>query len=101
MVGIILVIFFGILCYAFASFGLCFNCIGRNNPFHKFPLHVDRYDGSTTVEIKTEDDKYFFFLLLLIWPLLVLFYWIPIGLYRVVKFLLEFIAWSIVKIFKL
>ena len=101
MFGTILVIFFSTLCYVFASFGLCFNCIGKNNPFHKFPLDTDSYDGSTTVAIKTIDDKYFFFLLLLIWPLLVLFYWIPIWLYKVGKFLINFLAWCIAKIFKL
>ena len=101
MLETIVAIFFGSLAYIMLTFGLCFNCIGKNNPFHKFPIHVDHYDGSTMVEIKSEDDKYSFFLLLLIWPLLVLFYWIPIGLYKVGKFLLEFIAWGIVKIFKL
>ena len=97
----ILVIIFSSLCYLLLSFGLCYSCIGKNNPFHKFQLDKDSYDGSTTVEIKTVDDKYFFFLLFLIWPLLVLFYWIPIGLYKVFKFLLNFLGWSIAKIFKL
>ena len=101
MFGTILIIFLCILVYVFASFGLCYNCVGKNNPFHKFPLDKDSYDGSTTVAVKSDDDKYFFFLLLLIWPLLVLFYWIPIGLYKVFKFLANFLGWCIAKIFKL
>lgn len=98
---IILLVFFGGLAYLMLTFGLCYNVIGRTNPFHKFPIHIDGYDGSKMIEIKSDDDKYFFFLLLLFWPLLVLFYWIPIGLYKVGKFLINFLAWCIVKIFKL
>ena len=98
---IILLVFLISLAYLILTFGLCYNVIGRKNPIHKFPIHIDSYDGSKTIEIKSDDDKYFFFLLLFIWPLLVLFYWLPIGLYRVGKFLINFLAWCIVKIFKL
>jgi len=101
MIGKILCIFLIFLCYLVLSAGLCYNCVGKNNPLHKFPLHVDRYDGSISIKIETEDDKYFFFLLFLIWPLLVLFYWIPIWLYKVFKFLANFFGWCIAKIFKL
>lgn len=101
MIKLIVVLFFGLLAYLMLTFGLCYNVIGITNPFHKFPIHVDGYDGSKMVQIKTVDDKYFFFILLIIWPLLVLFYYIPKGLYKVSKFLVNFVAWCIVKIFKL
>ena len=101
MVGKILVLFLCFLSYSFLSLGLCFTGIGRTNPFHKFPISVDSYDGSKNVELKSVDDKYFFFILVIIWPLLVLFYYIPKGLFKVFKFLLNFIGWCIAKIFKL
>ena len=101
MIGKIICIFFIFFAYSLLSAGLCISVIGRNNPLHKFPIETDSYDGSKTILIKTDDDKFFFFILFFIWPLLVLFYWIPIGIYHIFKFLIEFIGWSIAKLFKL
>lgn len=87
--------------YIILSAGLCFSIIGRTNPFHKFPIETDSWDGSQTIVIKTVDDKFFFFILFFTWIPLLIFYYIPKGIYKMLKFLIEFIAWCIAKIFKL
>lgn len=51
--------------------------------------------------IKTVNDKFVFFTYFLFWPLIVCFRYIPKLLYIICKFLVEYIAWIIVKIFKL
>lgn len=101
MIGKIICIFFIFFAYSLLSVGLCYTVIGVHNPIHKFNIEEDSWDGSKTILIKTDDDKFFFFILFFIWPLLVLFYWIPIGIYHIFKFLIEFIGWSIAKLFKL
>ena len=101
IVGTIIITILIILLYSVITCGLCFCIIGRTNPLHKFEIHEDDWDGSKSIVINNTDDKFFFFLLCLIWPLLVLFYWIPIGIYKVFKFLVEFVGWCIAKLFKL
>ena len=101
MIGKILIILFFILLYIVVSCGVCYTAIGVHNPIHKFNIKTDSLDDSKSIMICNTDDKFSFFLLCLIWPLLVLFYWIPIGIYRIFKFLVEFIGWCIVKLFKL
>ena len=101
MIGKFLIILLFIFLYCVISGGLCYTVIGIHNPIHKFLIEEDSYDGSKNVKIESVDDKFFFFILFFIWPLLVLFYWIPIGLFKIFKFLVEFIAWCIAKLFKL
>ncbi len=101
MIGKILIILLLIFLYIVVSCGLCYTAIGVHNPIHKFNIKTDSWDGSKSIMIYNTDDKFSFFLLCLIWPLLVLFYWIPIGIYRIFKFLVEFIGWCIAKLFKL
>ena len=87
--------------YFVLSTGLCFGVIGKTNPFHKFDISSEDWDGSSQIVIKTVDDKFFFFILWIIWPFLILFYYIPKGIYMILKFLAEFLGWFIAKIFKL
>jgi len=101
MIGKILIILLFILLYIVISCGLCYTVIGVHNPIHKFNTEKDPWDDSKSILICNTDDKFSFFLLCIIWPLLVLFYWIPLGIYHIFKFLIEFIGWSIAKIFKL
>lgn len=98
---IILFIFLFLFIYVVLSTGLCFTVIGKTNPFHKFDRSKPDWDGSTQIVIKTVDDKFFFFILWIIWPFLILFYYIPKGIYMILKFLAEFLGWFIAKIFKL
>lgn len=98
---IIVILFLFLLLYLALSGGLCFGIIGKTNPFHKFSLSKDDWDGSTQIIIKTVDDKFFFFIIFITWPFLILFYYIPKGIYKIFKFLVEFIAWCIAKLFKL
>ncbi len=97
----IFILFLFLLLYLILSTGLCFGIIGKTNPFHKFSISKDDWDGSSQIIIKTVDDKYFFFILFITWPFLLIFYYIPKGIYKILKFLVEFFAWSIVKLFKL
>lgn len=71
----------------------------HNNPIHKFTFWTDWYESG--VNIKTADDKFSLFILIVFWLPLVIFYYLPIGLYRIGKFLVEFIGWCIAKLFKL
>ena len=91
-----------VLVYLFVSSILVFMFIGVNNPFYKFKIEEPKYsDEIRHISINSESDKYALFFLYLTWPLFVVFYYIPIALFKMFKFLINFIGWFIAKLFKL
>lgn len=75
--------------------------IKYRNPFYKFKLDTDPYDGLKSVSFKTIDDKFAYFWLSLLWLPLVILYYIPVAIFKILKFFINAIGWAIARIFKL
>ena len=97
---VLLAIFVFILVY-----GLCsqFAMVGMKygNPIYVFHLEQDEYDGTNSVSFRNTDDKFAYFWISFLWLPLLIFYYIPIGIFKILKFFVNAIGWIIAKLFKL
>ena len=91
---IFLLILLYILIGGFIVAGMC--CDKKLHIFDK-----PEWEDSMFPDLKTTDDKFIFFTYWLIWPFMLCFRYIPKALYFLGKFIVNYFAWSIAKIFKL
>lgn len=91
---IFLLILLYILIGGFIVAGMC--CDKKLHIFDK-----PEWEDSMFPDLKTTDDKFIFFTYWLIWPFMLCFRYIPKTLYLLGKFIVNYFAWSIAKIFKL
>ena len=78
----------------FVVSGLC--CDKKLHKFSKPEWSDDMFPP-----LRTTDDKFIFFTYWLIWPIMLCFYYIPKLLYLIGKFIVNYLGWVIVKLFKL
>ena len=72
-----------------------------DNPFHKFKLTEPDWNGDQNVIFRNDDDKFWCFIMIIGWIFIVGLYYIPLGIFYILKFLANFFGWCIAKIFKL
>jgi len=90
-----------ILLYAILG-AVFFMCIKSNNPFYKFKLSKPDWYGDTEVIHDGNPDSIFWATTLIIfWVGFLTLYYIPKGLFKLLKFFTNYIGWIIAKIFKL
>ena len=91
---IFLLILLYILISGFIVAGMCYD-----KKLHIFDK--PEYEDNMFPDLKTTDDKFIFFTYWLIWPFMLCIRYIPKALYLLGKFIVNYFAWSIAKIFKL